>query len=483
VVSVGTLTNLTKKSLAQSLNIMTNSEKKVFVILIFISIAYFLVLYFPNAIGSADREMLAVFEPDEYAQYPHVIRMLKGGDTFRKTLHRFLAYQHYYYGFPFYAISAISIFPIKLLQGNLGNTPLVVLVLRQIISVLPMIFSILIFVYIQTRFRSYLAAIGLFVFLLTIPAVVKNNLWWHPDSLTVLFSTLTFFFLDRDDLRFGHNFIFAAVTCGLTTGTKLVGLFFFLTIPLYLLLGLIYKRIKLQQAAIRAGVFVVVMLVTIELSNPLLLSSSGRVAIISIQQKQAKAMSFGWDVAYAKGPASWFPIIQEYYGEWYTITVAILMLLVGIRYDSKRILSLLILSWIIPYSLYILYFIAIKPKHFFIPIILPLYSGLAMLPSLISKKNITELAGASDRINIGLRLFGYIALLTVAVQFVRNIQWDIDYYLKQLTREQTSTSINFYTTLDREYLSKIPDTIPLNIYRDIRVYVPPSNRWNAQIKW
>jgi hypothetical protein len=106
-----------------------------------------------------------------------------------------------------------------------------------------------------------------------------------------------------------------------------------------------------------------------------------------------------------------------------------------------------------------------------------------MLPSLISKKNITELAGASDRINIGLRIFGYIALLIVAVQFVRNIQWDIDYYLKQLTREQTSTSINFYTTLDREYLSKIPDTIPLNIYRDIRVYVPPSNRWNAQIKW
>ncbi len=409
--------------------------------------------------------------------------MLKGGDTFRETLHRFLAYQHYYYGFPFYSISAIFIFPIKLLQGNLENTPLVMLVLRQFVSVLPIIFSILIFVYIQTRFRSYLATIGLFIFLITIPAIVKNSLWWHPDSLTVLFITLTFFFLDRDDLQLGHNFILAAVTCGLATGTKLIGLFFFLTIPLYLLLGLIYKRIKLQQAAIRAGVFVLVMLGTIVLSNPMLLSSSGRTAIISIQRKQAESMSFGWDVAYAKGPASWYPIIREYYGEWYTIAVAIVMLLISVRYGFRRILSLLILSWIIPYSLYILYFIAIKPKHFFIPIILPLYSGLAMLPLLISKKNPAELTGRSVRIHAGLRMFGHVALLIIAIQFVRNIQWDINYYLKQVTREQTSTSISFYTTLEQEYLSKIPNTIPLNIYRDIRVYIPPSSRWDTKIKW
>jgi len=46
-----------------------------------------------------------------------------------------------------------------------------------------------------------------------------------------LFVVFVFFFLDRDELKFGINFRLAALACGLAVATKVLGLFFFATIP------------------------------------------------------------------------------------------------------------------------------------------------------------------------------------------------------------------------------------------------------------
>ena len=320
--------------------------------------------------------MISLFESDEFAEYTVVANMLTPRETLSKTIVNFVAYRQYYYGSPFYVTSALLVLPIKLAQ-NFKNTQLIMLLLREVISVLPMLAALLLLIYSQTKFKSYFSSIFVFVVLLLVPAVVENDLWWHPDSIAVFFVALTFFFLDRDDLHFGLNFLLAAAAVGLATGTKVIGLFFFLTIPTYLLAGLICTQLTWRKLFLCAAAFVGIMVAMIFLSNPFLFLPSQFSRTIFIMSQQSAAMSSGWTLAYAKGPLSWWPIIQNLYGPLILIVLAFIALGLGIWRGQNRVLHLLILTWIVPYSLYILYVVAIKPTHFFLPIILPLYSCLA----------------------------------------------------------------------------------------------------------
>ena len=206
------------------------NKKRVIFVLLFLSILYFLLFIGPNNTGAKTVEMISVFEPDEFAQYPHAIRMLEfKGISLRHKIWHFVAYQHYYYGFPFYAFSVFALLPVKLISG-INNVQLNMAVMRQIVSVLPMITTFWLLVYIQTKFEKFWKSIIIFIFLLSIPIVIKNNLWWHPDSLAILFCVLVIFFLSRDQYRFGVNFNLAAISVGLAIGTKNLGWFFFLTI-------------------------------------------------------------------------------------------------------------------------------------------------------------------------------------------------------------------------------------------------------------
>ncbi len=209
---------------------MDRTQKRILWLLIAIGAIYFVAFIFPNATGAKTYSMISLFQPDEHAQYPALLFMLNGS-SLKQTILNFILYRYYYYGFPFFASSALVLLPLKLANALNGqNVQLAMLLLRQLINVLPMTLAILLMVYSQTKFRSYLASIATFIFLLLIAAVVENNLWWHADSLTVLFVVLVFFFLDRDQLKFGINFRLAAVACGLAIGTKVLGFFFFITI-------------------------------------------------------------------------------------------------------------------------------------------------------------------------------------------------------------------------------------------------------------
>ena len=452
---------------------MEKVQKRTLLTLLIVGVLYFLLFAFPNSKGAVDSNMLSVFEPDEFDQYPNVIRMLTPGKTLFETVFNFVVYRHFYYGYPFYLTSALTLFPVKLIFG-LKATPQIMFTLRQVISVLPMIIAIFFLVFIQTRFRSFWNSIVLFVLLLTVPAVIKNDLWWHPDSLTVLFIVLTFFFLDRDDLTFGINFLLAAVACGLAIGTKLIGLFFFLTIPAYLAWGFFTHRIDLRRAATKAILFVAVMVLTVVITNPLLLVPQGRAKIIETQQAQAAAMSYGFGVAYSKGPASWVSTILDYYGQWFFVILAFVAAILGVIKSSRRLLYVLILTYVIPFAAYVLFFIAIKPKHFLLPFALPLFSCIAFI-----------LPFGEDRPKLGLflRSVTWVALGLVAVQLVFYLSSDVSQYSDDLYREQTSDSLKFYATLNENYLSCIPAGVHPLIYRDVRAYVPPSDHWQVDMKW
>ncbi len=59
--------------------------------------------------------------------------------------------------------------------------------LRQLVSVLPMLLSIVLLVYLQTGFQNTFKSALLFLILITIPAITRYTVWfWHPDALALL---------------------------------------------------------------------------------------------------------------------------------------------------------------------------------------------------------------------------------------------------------------------------------------------------------
>jgi hypothetical protein len=454
---------------------MTPIQKRVPAILLLISAVYFSIFILPNNTGAKDQMMISLFEPDEFAQYPVVTKMLTPRETLDKTILNFVAYRHYYYGSPFYFSSALTILPVRLAEG-LRNTQLNMLLLRQVISVLPMLGALLLLTYTQTKFQSYAKSIALFVLLLSVSAVVENNMWWHVDSLAVFFTALTFFLLDRDDLRFGRDFALAAASTGLGVGTKVIGLFFFLAIPTYLLVGVTRKRITFRTAVIRGAAFVGIMAAVIFISNPFLVFPSQFARMIRIMTRQSDAMSAGWTLAYAKGPASWLSILEELYGRLAFIALAFIALGLGIWRGANKTLHLLIAMWAIPFGLYVLFAIAIKPTHFFLPILLPVFSSLVVL------FEFPPFTGKKPR-SIPVWVMGGLVVAVIAYQFVVYVRKDVEMVREVLARERHEESLVFYGILERDVLPRIQKDEQLVVFRDVRMYFPDDSRWIVRSYW
>jgi hypothetical protein len=456
---------------------MSKTQSRVLIVLLLLGALYFIMFWPVNALGARDQNMISVFDPDEFAQYPHPLRMLdQPGRTLNQSIYRFIAYQHYYYGYPFYFYSAIAaLLPVKLAAG-LGNTTLNMLLLRQLVSVLPMIAAAILLVYLQTGFKSYIRSAGLFLFLLTVPAVFRNDVWWHPESLVFLFIVLTFYFLYKDDLSFGKYFYLSAIACGLAVATKLIGLFFFLAIPAYLFIGWRQGRIDLKNGIRLSVAFAALMAVTFALSNPFLFFANEREAAFKIQSRQAEAMSSGFVLSYARGPATWIPLITENYAGPLFVLISFIALGFGMANKQKRLLNILIAAWAIPFALYLLFAIAIKPKHFFLPILLPVFSALPYLfdwffPLKFVKKNLFKLI-----------LFA-LTLGVTAAQLIYNFNFDRTLYLEELSKEKESQSLRFYDALQTNLFSRIPAGDHIYIYRDVRMYVPDLPRWQVTHRW
>ncbi len=445
---------------------MTTQQKKVFILLLCISAVVFVLNLFPNAAASQNMAMIQMFEPDEAGPLPYLLRMIAPAANLDKQLRAFVFYEYYYYGFPYFAISALAILPLQL-AGHLSQLPLVMLILRQAISVLPMLAALMILVYMQDGFRTYRSSV-LFLFLLSVPAVVANNSWWHPDSLVVLLVVLTIFFLVRDDLRFGWNFILAAVFCGVTTATKLIGVYFFLAIGLTLLLGLAQKKASWKKIGLMSIAFIAVMALSFLASNPFLLSHWARSAYINTLHKQTALLSEGYDVVYEKGLAAAWPVMHTFYGEALFILAAVGVAVWGVWRSSQRLLYGLILAWFVPVTVSLLTLTHFKYQYW-LPVALPLFSCLVIL--LPDKWDFHWMADKS-------RIFRGILLLGVAVQFGFFLVDGVQRYEGRLHRADNNERIQFY----EQALSVLRplEGKPLYVYYDYRLYVPDTPNWSTE---
>lgn len=453
---------------------MTQTQKRVLFALVLIGAAYFVLFIFPNNTGAKDRMMISLFEPDEFAQYPIAIKMIRPEETLKAHLINFIVYGHYYYGWPFYASSALALLPIALTQGY-DSVQFNLLILRQFIGILPMLIALITLVYIQTKFKSYLQSVGLLIFLLSVSAVVENSLWWHVDSLAFLFIVFTFYFLDRDNLRFGKDFYFAAIATGLASGTKVIGLFFFLAIPAYLLIGIFTKRLAWIKAIRLGAFFTLLMALTIVIANPFMLLKSQFNDMLEILARQSRYQNKGWVLNYANGPAAWFPIIKNLYGQGIFILLSLIGLGLGIWKSENRLRHALIAFWSIPFGLYVLFVVAIKPTHFFLPILLPIYSSVIVFFEFppFTSRNKSALAWA----------WGAVIAAICVYQFGIYINKDIELYQETLTREKHEESLAFYAVLAQDYLPKIQTAEKLTVFRDVRMYLPSDSRWIVKSYW
>ncbi len=162
-------------------------QRKVFSILAILGLIYFLAFIPFNLIP--DIHGKAFIHGDERVIYPDVVKALTPQANFSATVYAVLANWTWSYGYPYLPISASVLIIPRLIFGNqfAQHLELNIFLLRQFVSVLPMVLALLLAVYLVTQYKSARVSVSLFVFLLLIPGIVKINYqFWHPDSIILL---------------------------------------------------------------------------------------------------------------------------------------------------------------------------------------------------------------------------------------------------------------------------------------------------------
>ncbi|MCJ7584509.1 MAG: glycosyltransferase 87 family protein [Anaerolineales bacterium] len=452
---------------------MASKQERIFFLLLLMALIVLILFSLPNSAASENLALVQMFQPDEASPLPYVFHMIATAENLNQALRSFVFYEYYYYGFPYFGLSAAVLLPLQWL-GYITDIPLVMLILRQLISVLPMLAALMLLTYMHDGFHTYRSVL-LFAFLLCVPAVVQNNLWWHPDGITFLFVVLTIFFLKRDNLRFGWNFLFAAATTGIATAIKLVGVYFFLAMGLTLILGLLLKKASWKKLIGMAAAFLLVMALALLIANPFLLSHWARTAYGYILHKQTFLLSEGYGVVYEKGLAAAWPLMRESYGEAVFLLVALGAAIWGAWRGPQRLLHGLILAWFLPITILLLSVTHFKFQYW-IPVALPLFSSLIVL--LPEKWILDKTTLKSGFVKATAKLAPILILLVVFIQAVLFVNQDGQIINASLHRADNNPRIQFYDQ-SLNALSPIPAG-PLYVYYDYRLYVPETTGWTIQ---
>ena len=370
--------------LLSGLRLLDRQQKRVLGLLLGMALAAFL-YYIPlNLQGIENLETFYNHPSDEVVIYPILVDTLTPGETLSATLYHVFIYEDYHYGYPFYAFSQLALLPVVLAAGQdfASQTQINLLILRQVVSVLPILLAGLVVVYLATRFKSAWKAVGLYLVILTAPGIYFYNIrFWHPDGLNTLFITLVIFFLVRDRLRFGHNFYLAAVFCGLSIGTRLYGAFFFLSVSGYLLGGLLQKRINWGQMLVHGVLFMAVMAAALLLTSPYLFRADARGRMLEIMSGKSVEMMQGYDKPdpegiYTTGWDAWLPFFQYYFAENIFSWFLLFSTTAGFLFGRQRIFHGVLLGWVLALGAYLVYFVMVKSIHYLIPLYLPYYGGV-----------------------------------------------------------------------------------------------------------
>jgi hypothetical protein len=457
---------------------MSQDQKRRAAVLAILCAGYVLAFVPGNLTGAADVSMLSVFEVDEFSQFRALVKMTSPSGTAADALHQFIAYDYYYYGFPFFASSAAIFWPLRsiyMASGEPGLTSMSVLLLREL-SPLFTALAISILVVLWTRLRSLPHMIALFAFLAVLPAVVDNNLWWHPDALLLLLIVATIAALSLDRARLGRWFYLAALTCGLATATKTVGLWFFAAVALHLFRS--RKQHALQKLTLAAAGFVATMLLAIAAASPHFFLPSEWEEILAATSTWKNGIDAGWSTKGQTGFSPWAGVLRQGFG-WVSTWLALLTLgcVTACRSPRRehRDLAVMILAWVTPLSVFLVANVALHAERYLLPILLPLAScaGSPLLWRSLTTR------GRSPLPRVAASAMGVL----LCAQLGSNLQEDLRRYRAVLEREENSPALAFWERFDHEVLSGVAPGTPLRIFRDPYIYVPPEHRFEVHLRW
>ncbi len=389
-------------------------QRMVLKTLLVIGALYWAAFIYPN-LQNSDAHTLQFSGGDEGIIYPVFTHMFAPARSFQEGMYFFFLYEDYHYGFPFYLLSALTVLPLHLLSGGrlAEASQLGLLLLRQFISAAPLVLAAIVLVWMQTRFRSLWKAASLFGLLLIIPEMVNYCIcFWHPDGLTTLSVALTLFFLDRDRMRFGANFYLAAAFCGLASSLRLYGFFFVLAIPVYLIAAGAREKKPWNALIWHAVGFVGVMLAVFILSSPYLLDDHARSQAIAILFSKTDEFAHGYTGI--QDTAGLFQMGLGAALKWvsypYAPPVFLLFLLGSLGaacvYGREKFANRLIFLWILPPTVYLVWFVAVRSSHYWLPVMLPLYSAAFGLAGPLEEIALPGWAKIAGWLALGLTLAG-----------------------------------------------------------------------------
>lgn len=453
---------------------LSTKQKRNLTILCVLALLY-LCVYIPVNLRSAgDANMLVCSHTDEYTQFSVIQEMINIDIDPQYSLMHFLDTGHYYYGYPFYFLSVLFLLPLKLLStlSVSVNPRIYVLILRQL-SPLFTVISLLMLIYLVTEFRNLFLSASAFLFLSSIPSAFYNNLWWHPDSMLLFFVIGTIFCLSMDRMKFGLWFLAAAVSCGLAVSLKTAGLFFFLTIPTYIVYARIKKTIHTREMFSKAALFLGIMILVIILSNPILFFPGKPKAVYQTLQLESHRISQK-EVTFplSKFIDHYSVQLKEWYGYWPLYLVSLSFGVITLVTDAgKKLLALLIFTWSIPYIIFLVFFIDRYYHYYFLPALLPLFA-LIWTPSIWGK-----LSPGKNYI------FPVLLAMLLAFQFVGHLPKNFTLYAAELREEETCQSLQFFQQMREVWeLSGNPEGEFL-VYHDPLIYLPPDKNFQQKIIW
>lgn len=382
---------------------LTRTQKRTTWVLLGLGLLYF-VLFIPlNLRNSGSMQQLNL---DESIMYPIVIKMLTAGEGLRASLYRFLVYGDYIYGFPFYGWSAFVLLPVKWLggEGFAERLQLNMLLVRQLANVLPAVLSCFLFTWLATRFKNLWTSLGLNLILLTLPGMIGlNYTFWHPDGVNLFFVALTLYYLDRDRLRFGANFYFAALACGASIATRLFGAFFFLAIAVLLLMGWQKKTLTLRRGLLAGFFFILVMAAGIFISNPYMFAPGEIGAALNTLARRQAVLAQGVagpdpEGIYRTGLDAWWPFMAPTFGTSLTLVFLAVSTLAGLFNRERRHFTWALFAWLLVIGTYMIATVKVKSPWYLLPFLIPLYCSTFNLPDLLRQKLALSSTGGQKKV-------------------------------------------------------------------------------------
>lgn len=366
---------------------LSTVQKRTTLVVLVLGLVYFGLFFAYNRPGV---NLLSDINLDEQVMYPVVVKMLSTQPNIRLFCYQLFNYGAYIYGFPFFGLSAAVVAPMKLIlkEGFADQVQINITLMRQFVNVLPSVLACFLFTYLATHFKKFWASIVLFLLLLTLPGVISvNRSFWHPDPLNLFFIALTLYYLDRDRLKFGANFYFAAIACGLSVATRLFGLFFFLAIASLIAAGLLKKVLSIRKAILSGLLFILLMGGVILAANPYSFSPGELGAAQRTFARQQETIAQGINQPdpegiYQTGIKPWWPFITGQYG-YGTDGVVIFMgvsVLAGLLGCCRKNYYLILTAWLLAIGTYLIGFVAVKSIWYLMPFTVPLYCGALAIP-------------------------------------------------------------------------------------------------------